>query len=202
MRNAATAERGRRAWTIRATTHPAVLATLWCPDGQRTRCNYAAEIENLDRLFALVLAELDAQGVADNTLVCTASDRSEMLGDHGDVVKQAMGGSARAAHLHRPGRGQGRHRPTPVATLDAGTFMDYAALRPRRDDYAFAAAAAREATLRREVSLVCQLRLGQLSPGGAARQRWLQYKYICCQAMPERAITAPAPRSRTPSWRC
>ena len=47
----------------------------------------AAEIENLDRLFSLVLAQVDAQGDTANTVVCIASDHGEMLGDHGDVDK-------------------------------------------------------------------------------------------------------------------
>lgn len=36
--------------------------TVTAPTGERTRCNYAAEIENLDRLFQLVLDEVDRQG--------------------------------------------------------------------------------------------------------------------------------------------
>jgi arylsulfatase A-like enzyme len=57
------------------------------PTGTRTRCNYAAEIENLDRLFALVLAQVEEQGETATTVVCIASDHGEMLGDHGDVDK-------------------------------------------------------------------------------------------------------------------
>ena len=44
------------------------------PTGVRNRCNYAAEIENLDRLFGLVLDEVERKGQTDNTVVCIASD--------------------------------------------------------------------------------------------------------------------------------
>jgi|EP01046_Picozoa_sp_COSAG06_P052179 arylsulfatase A-like enzyme len=44
------------------------------PNGTRTRCNYAAEIENLDRLFALVIAQVEESGYKDNTVICIASD--------------------------------------------------------------------------------------------------------------------------------
>ena len=44
------------------------------PDGKRTRCNYAAEIENLDRLFGVVLDEVRALGELNDTLVCASSD--------------------------------------------------------------------------------------------------------------------------------
>ena len=49
------------------------------PTGVRNRCNYAAEIENLDRLFGLVLDEVERKGQTDNTVVCIASDHG---GDH------------------------------------------------------------------------------------------------------------------------
>jgi len=44
------------------------------PTGTRTRCNYAAEIENLDRLFQEVLDQVEEQGQTEHTVVCIASD--------------------------------------------------------------------------------------------------------------------------------
>ena len=96
------------------------------PTGTRTRCNYAAEIENLDRLFALVLQEVEARGDAARTLVCIASDHGEMLGDHGDVDKsKPWEGSAHVPLIcSGPGILKGQTVSSPVATMDmAGTFM-------------------------------------------------------------------------------
>ena len=172
------------------------------PDGQRTRCNYAAEIENLDRLFALVLAELDAQGVADNTLVCTASDHGEMLGDHGDVDKsKPWEGSAHVPLICTgPGVAKGATVTTPVATLDmAGTFMDYAgavpapgmttrSLRPLLEEGDAAAGKYR--------SFVSS-GLGNFRLVVQRDSDGTQYKYICCQGpCPNAPSTAPAPRSK------
>lgn len=45
------------------------------PTGARTRCNYAAEIENLDRLFQLVIDQVEESGYKNNTVICIASDQ-------------------------------------------------------------------------------------------------------------------------------
>ena len=47
-----------------------------------SRCNYGAEIENLDRLFGIVLDKVRALGELDNTLVCVSSDHGEMHTPH------------------------------------------------------------------------------------------------------------------------
>jgi hypothetical protein len=108
-------------------------AAVAAPTGTRNRCNYAAEIENLDRLFQVVLAEVEARGEADNTVVCMASDHGEMLGDHGDVDKsKPWEGSAHVPLLcYGPGIAKGGTVSVPVATLDmGGTFLDYAGADP------------------------------------------------------------------------
>ena len=56
-------------------------APVDAPTGVRNRCNYAAEIENLDRLFQLVLDEVERQGETDKTIVCIASDHGVSAGD-------------------------------------------------------------------------------------------------------------------------
>merc|ERR1712048_661299 len=97
------------------------------------RCNYAAEIENLDRLFGLVLDKVQHLGEMGQTLVVISSDHGEMLGDHNTGGKSkpweasafvplvAFGGSDSI------GIPAGEVRSSPVATMDlAGTFMDYA----------------------------------------------------------------------------
>jgi arylsulfatase A-like enzyme len=95
----------------------------------RTRCNYAAEIENLDRLFKKVLDEVERQGETENTVVCIASDHGEMLGDHGDVDKsKPWEGSAHVPLICKgPGIKANATVDLPVGTLDmGGTFIDYA----------------------------------------------------------------------------
>jgi len=50
------------------------------PSETRDRCNYAAEIENLDALFKRNLDEVEAQGEMHRTIVFVSSDHGEMLG--------------------------------------------------------------------------------------------------------------------------
>lgn len=104
-------------------------AKVTVPDGKRNRCNYAAEIENLDRLFRVVLDEVERQGETANTVVCIASDHGEMLGDHDDVDKsKPWEGSAHVPLMCKgPGIKAGATLSLPVTTMDmAGTFIDYA----------------------------------------------------------------------------
>ena len=81
------------------------------PTGTRTRCNYAAEIENLDRLFALVLAEVEERGDANKTVVCIASDHGEMLNDHDDIDKSKPWQGALNVPLICAGPGDGLGDP-------------------------------------------------------------------------------------------
>ena len=97
---------------------------------------YAAELENLDALFALVLAKVDALGERDNTIVIVASDHGEMLGDHGDWGKTMpwQGSASVPLIVSAPALGvktatvvQG----TPFATMDiAGTVLELAGAAP------------------------------------------------------------------------
>jgi len=103
------------------------------PDETRMRCNYAAEIENLDRLFKLVTDEVEAQGELNNTLVIITSDHGEMLGDHGDTSKSKpwQGAASVPLIIAGPGVSRGRVVEGPVANLDiVGTFLDYAGAKP------------------------------------------------------------------------
>ena len=94
------------------------------------RCDYGAEIENLDRLFQLILNEIDDDDDDErDTIVCFASDHGEMLGDHGDSGKTfPWQGSASVPMICKgPGIREGGVVERPVATLDlAATFLDYA----------------------------------------------------------------------------
>lgn len=103
------------------------------PDGTDVRCNYAAEIENLDALFAHVLAEVDAQGEANNTIVCISSDHGDMLGDHGGAAKSKpwQGSASVPLMCAGPGIAAGKVVTRPVSTLDvAGTFMELGGATP------------------------------------------------------------------------
>eukprot|EP00462_Mataza_sp_D1_P005747 CAMPEP_0175120952 /NCGR_PEP_ID=MMETSP0087-20121206/900_1 /TAXON_ID=136419 /ORGANISM="Unknown Unknown, Strain D1" /LENGTH=407 /DNA_ID=CAMNT_0016402443 /DNA_START=327 /DNA_END=1550 /DNA_ORIENTATION=- len=103
------------------------------PDSTRIRCNYAAELENLDDLFHQILNEVDRQGVRDNTVVCISSDHGEMLGDHGDVDKSKPWEGAAHVPLicSGPGIAMNQTHRGPVATMDmAGTFLDFAGTKP------------------------------------------------------------------------
>ena len=102
------------------------------PSHDRSRCNYAAEMENLDRLFGVVLdaARARGDGVDDgNTVVCFFSDHGEMLDDHDDTDKSKPWQGALAVPLVCAGPGI-RSKATldvPMATVDIGaTALDWA----------------------------------------------------------------------------
>jgi len=97
------------------------------------RCNYGAEIENLDRLFGLLVDKVAALGELANTLVCISSDHGEMLGDHRGAGKSKPWEASASVPLLCFGGSpklkvrSGAVVKEPVATLDlAGTFVDYA----------------------------------------------------------------------------
>lgn len=103
------------------------------PDSSDARCNYAAEIENLDTLMGQVLAEVEAQGEAARTVVCVTSDHGDMLGDHGDSAKSKpwQGSASVPLVCAGPGIASGRVVTAPVATLDvAATFMELGGATP------------------------------------------------------------------------
>mmetsp|Transcript_23758 Transcript_23758/g.74238 ORF Transcript_23758/g.74238 Transcript_23758/m.74238 type:complete len:515 (-) Transcript_23758:28-1572(-) len=97
------------------------------PGKPRTRCNYAAEIENLDRLFGTVL---DAATKRDpNIIACAFSDHGEMLDDHDDQDKSKPWQGAVAVPLICAGPGISRNRTVaaPAAIYDLGaTALDWA----------------------------------------------------------------------------
>jgi arylsulfatase A-like enzyme len=54
---------------------------------QSGRCDYAAEILNIDDLFRKVLNQVEEMGEMERTIVCMSSDHGELLGDHNDFGK-------------------------------------------------------------------------------------------------------------------
>ena len=107
-------------WTDRR--HRTPQATTTAPPG-----NYAAEIENLDRLFGTVL---DAATKRDpNIIACAFSDHGEMLDDHDDQDKSKPWQGAVAVPLICAGPGISRNRTVaaPAAIYDLGaTALDWA----------------------------------------------------------------------------
>jgi arylsulfatase len=100
------------------------------PSNARTRCNYGAEMENLDRLFGEVLEAVHARGnsVEKDTIVCFFSDHGEMLNDHDDIDKSKPWQGALNVPLVCAGPGiQGNiSLNVPVATIDIGaTMLDF-----------------------------------------------------------------------------
>jgi arylsulfatase A-like enzyme len=94
------------------------------------RCNYAAELENLDQLFGRVLGAIPSGAMA-RTVVCVSSDHGEMLGDHGDTAKSRPWEPSANVPLVCAGPGilPGRTVAIPVATLDlSATFLDLAGI--------------------------------------------------------------------------
>jgi len=97
--------------------------------GDGGRCNYAAEIENLDSLFAQLVDKVESLGELNNTLVIISSDHGEMLGDHGDEGKTFPWQASVGVPLIFFGLDVLPNKlvPAPVATMDiAGTILDYA----------------------------------------------------------------------------
>jgi len=95
------------------------------------RCDYAAEIENLDRMFGLVMDAARQRGnsVDTDTIVCTFSDHGELLDDHNDEAKSKPWQGAVAVPLVCAGPGIRKNTTidTPVATVDIGaTMLDFA----------------------------------------------------------------------------
>lgn len=99
------------------------------------RCDYAAEIENIDARMHDIIELVRGQGVYDNTIVVFGSDHGTMLGDHGDSGKtMPWEGSAHVPLIvSGPAVRAAAVLPTPVSIMDlAATFIDYggAALAP------------------------------------------------------------------------
>ena len=101
------------------------------PSNARTRCNYGAEMENLDRLFGKVLDAVKERGnsIEKDTIACFFSDHGEMLNDHDDVDKSKPWQGALNVPLVCAGPGiRGNiSLEVPIATIDIGaTVLDIA----------------------------------------------------------------------------
>jgi len=103
------------------------------PDGNATRCNYAALIETVEIQIQTVLDELERQDVLKETVIIFSSDHGELLGDHGLEGKSRYHQSSSSVPLilSGPGIPQGMEIERPVTNMDiAGTVLDMANVRP------------------------------------------------------------------------
>lgn len=97
------------------------------------RRNYAAMIENVDRLCADIVAAVERRGELDDTLVVYASDHGEMLGDHGRWMKSVWYQPSVGIPLVAAGPGvSARGTSLALAQLQdlAPTFLDVAGADP------------------------------------------------------------------------
>ncbi len=95
------------------------------------RRNYAAMIENIDAWMGKLLAEVEARGELDNTLVVFTSDHGEMLGDHDLWMKRLPQQASVGVPLVAAGPGvrNGVSTSALASMMDlAATFLDYAGI--------------------------------------------------------------------------
>lgn len=110
---------------------PEATDCKFAKDNLEVRKNYAAMIENIDRLCGELIEVVKERGELQNTLIVYASDHGEMMGDHSLYGKSKPG----MGSVHIPmvidasalGGAQGQNNPYPVELQDlAATFLDYA----------------------------------------------------------------------------
>ena len=98
------------------------------PGLNRTRCDYAAELERLDEHFGAVVAAAERNAPGE-LVVCLFSDHGEMLDDHGGTDKSKPWQGAVSVPLVCSGGAVARNRTiaAPAAIIDLGaTALDWA----------------------------------------------------------------------------
>jgi hypothetical protein len=165
-------------------------AQLSPADNEAIRQLYAAELQNLDALFAALLAKVDALGERANTVIVLASDHGEMLGDHNDWGKTMpwQGSASVPLIVSAPALGVKSGAAvagTPFATMDiAGTILDMAGAKPvanmtTRSFLNVLLGAPPSAYARPFVSSgLANWRMVVQAPADGSGRMW---KYICCR---------------------
>ena len=122
-----------RSWpsSVDPTKSEATTTQGGSPSNKPSRANYAAEVENLDRLFGVVLDAAGARGHTTLTdlVVCVFSDHGDMLYDHGEIGKEKPWQGSLNVPLvcAGPGIRGGLSLNVPVASVDLGaTVLDIA----------------------------------------------------------------------------
>ncbi|MDL2294182.1 sulfatase-like hydrolase/transferase [Ruminococcaceae bacterium OttesenSCG-928-D13] len=101
----------------------------------RKRRAYKAMIKLLDDQVGRLLDWLDAEGLAESTLVIFTSDHGEMLGDHFRIQKATpyQGACTVPLAVRHPALLTGRVHPAPVELTDlAATVLEAAGLHPQK----------------------------------------------------------------------
>jgi arylsulfatase len=97
------------------------------------RQNYAAMIENIDRLVGEFIKRVEERGELENTIIVFSSDHGEMLGDHGRWMKSVWYHPASNVPMiiAGPGIPKGRTSEALISLHDLGpTFLDLAGVKP------------------------------------------------------------------------
>ena len=122
-----------RSWpsSVDPTKKEAATTQGGSPSHKLSRANYAAEVENLDRLFGVVLDAAKARGhtTQTDTVVCVFSDHGDMLYDHNEVGKEKPWQGSLNVPLvcAGPGIREGAKVTVPVASIVLGaTALDFA----------------------------------------------------------------------------
>eukprot|EP00045_Choanoeca_perplexa_P018446 m.292136 g.292136 ORF g.292136 m.292136 type:complete len:518 (-) comp17823_c0_seq1:5057-6610(-) len=174
------------------------------------RCDYAAELENLDRLFERVVDAIPADE-RDNTLLCISSDHGEMLFDHKDSGKTMPWQGSASVPLICQGLDVLVNQTIdtiPVSTMDlAATFLDYGQVTPNANmtSVSLRSLLTGGSSYRSHVSSGLQSSNFSSAVVDANGYNWRMvvksvnntiYKYICCRGnCPGKPTTAPAATS-------
>lgn len=152
-------------------------------ENQRIRQNYAAMIENIDRIVGDCICVLDQLGMLDNTLIVYSSDHGELMGDHDLYGKsKPEQGSIHIPMVIDASRLGGRpgvcaSAPAELQDLTA-TFLDYAGVQPKfeMESVSLRGVAEGTQTAVREFAiseLICPNRMGPLRSFAAITDgRW------------------------------
>lgn len=116
---------------IQGRSFPDAVDCTFTDQNQGVRQNYAAMIENIDRLCGEIIEAVRERGELDNTIIVYSSDHGEMMGDHDLYGKsKPEQGSIRIPMVidaHHFGGAANGYNDTPVELQDlAMTFLDYA----------------------------------------------------------------------------
>jgi len=158
------------------------------------RCNYAAELENLDSLMFSIVKHVEEMGELDNTIVIVAGDHGELLGDNGASGKGMPWYAAVSTPLFvmGPGVRHGRVHEGPVSTLDlGGTWLDYAGISNMASNMGMTTASlrsilAQDMTLPRRPYVLSGYLEWRIvvkeMPTSPEDQSMTSYKLICCRS--------------------
>eukprot|EP01059_Diplonema_ambulator_P011362 TRINITY_DN21308_c0_g1_i2.p1 TRINITY_DN21308_c0_g1~~TRINITY_DN21308_c0_g1_i2.p1 ORF type:complete len:338 (+),score=113.28 TRINITY_DN21308_c0_g1_i2:326-1339(+) len=181
--------------------NPTTCGDKEAPNSDYYRCNYGAELENIDSFFEQIINKVEQLGELEETIVCISSDHGEMLNDHNDTGKTLpwQGSASVPLICSGPGITKNVTRAFPVGTLDlSATFLDYAGVSLGVNMTSVSLRGVLEGGPASSYKPYVSSGLNQwrmvvkntTSDAGVVGS----YKYICCQgACPSAPTTAPGP---------